>query len=327
MQRRILVAGAWALALSWVPPALAAGNPDLDEIRGQIRELKQTYDARIQALEARLRDAEAKASAAQEATAAALAPVPSAPAAASPASSLAAFNPAVSAILDGQYGNLSQDPARFRIAGFPAAPDAGPGRRGFSLGESELAFSANVDHKFSGSLIFSITPEDTVSVEEAYGIYTAAPSGFTPKVGRFFSGVGYLNEQHSHVWDFVDAPLAYQAFLGGQYHTDGVQLRWVAPLDQYLELGAEAGNGDTFPGTARSKNGAGSGVLFARTGGDVGEAAAGSRDSRISAPARPIAGTRSRTLSATMRSSRSTARAASPSRTSCGNGRPTAIRT
>src|SRR6185437_13951357 len=154
--------------------------------------------------------------------------------------------------------------------GLRPRPDAGTGKRGFSLGESELAFSANVDHKFSGTLIFSITPEDTVSVEEAYGIYTGAPAGITPKLGRFFSGLGYLNEQHAHAWDFTDAPLVYQAFLNNQYQTDGLQLSWVAPTDQFFMLGGELGNGNMFPGNDRDKNGAGSGVVFARVGGDVG---------------------------------------------------------
>jgi hypothetical protein len=92
-----------------------------------------------------------------------------------------------------------------------------------------------------------------------------------PKFGRFFSGLGYLNEQHAHVWDFTDAPLVYQALLGGQYQTNGVQLTWVAPTDRFLELGAEIGNSDSYPGNDRNRNGAGSAVLFARMGGDVGD--------------------------------------------------------
>jgi hypothetical protein len=91
-----------------------------------------------------------------------------------------------------------------------------------------------------------------------------------PKFGRFFSGVGYLNEQHQHAWDFYDAPLAYQALLGGQYATDGVQLKWLAPTDEFLEFGAEFGNGDSFPGSARNRNGVGAASVFVHTGGDVG---------------------------------------------------------
>jgi hypothetical protein len=244
--------------------AWAAGDADLDAIRKEIADLKASYEARIQALEQRLRDAEAHAAQAP-------APVVAREPAPSGGNALAAFNPAISAILSGMYANLSQDPEKFRLPGFLTGADPGPPRRGFSLAESELTFSANVDHKFSGVLTFSIAPDNSAEVEEAYGIFTGAPAGITPKFGRFLSSQGYLNEQHAHAWDFVDAPLAYQAFLGGQYKMDGVQLKWVAPLEQYVELGAEAGASDPFPGSPRSRNGIGSSVLFARTGGDVGD--------------------------------------------------------
>ena len=249
-------------------PAWAATDDDLAQIRSQIRELKETYEARIHALEEKLQAAEARAAQARPPAAA---PAPVATTAASAPTSPGAFNPAISAILAGQYANLSQDPAGFRIPGFLTGGDIGPGRRGFSIAESELQLAANVDHRFSGNLIFSISPDNKVEVEEAYGIATALPGGFTPKFGRFLSAQGYLNEQHAHAWDFVDAPLAYQAFFGGQYRTDGVQLKWLAPLEQYVEIGGEVGSSDTFPGSSRSKNGAGSGVVYVRTGGDVGE--------------------------------------------------------
>jgi hypothetical protein len=256
---------ALALALLGAPGAHAASDSDLDEIRAQIRELKSGYESRIQALEQRLRDAEAKS--VQAAPAPAI--VATAPVASSPSSSLSAFNPAMSVVLQGRYANLSQDPTRFGIAGFAPAAE-GPGPRGFSLSESELMFTANVDHKFAGTLIAALAPDNTVSVEEAYGLFTAAPFGLAPKFGRFFSGIGYMNEQHQHAWDFIDAPLAYQAFLGGQYANDGVQLKWIAPLDHYVEFGVEAGNGDNFPGSPRNKNGIGSGAAYVHTGGDIG---------------------------------------------------------
>ncbi|MFZ3323057.1 MAG: hypothetical protein WA190_11845 [Usitatibacter sp.] len=259
MSRHPFLPRALALALLVAPNARAA-DPEIDAIRKEINDLKSNYEARIQALEQRLKDAEAKAPA----------PAP-APAVSNATSSISAFNPAVSVVLQGSYANLSQDPSKFAMTGFLPGGEIGPGKRGFSLGESELALYANVDDKFAGNLIVSLTPENTVSVEEAYGLWVTAPAGLTPKFGRFFSGLGYLNEQHQHVWDFTDAPLAYQAFLGGQYHNDGVQVKWVAPIDQFVELGAELGSGDSFPGTSRNKNGANSWTAFAHTGGDVGD--------------------------------------------------------
>jgi len=263
--------GAFALALLFASPAFAASDADLAEIRDQIRQLKENYEARIQALEQRLKDAEANnAKLANQAAAAPPAPPPAPVAAPAPSAGLSAFNPAISAVLQGTYANLSQDPDKYRLTGFAPGGDVGPGKRGFRIDESELALSANIDDKFAGNLIFSIAPDNTVKVEEGYGILTALPDGLTPKFGRFFSGLGYLNEQHQHVWDFVDAPLVYQAFLGGQYTNDGVQLKWLAPTDEFLELGAEVGNGNAFPGSDRNKNGVGDFTVFAHTGGNIG---------------------------------------------------------
>jgi hypothetical protein len=181
-----------------------------------------------------------------------------------------AFNPAVSVVLQGVYANLKQDPDNFRLSGFPLGDDVESVRRGFSLAESEITLAASVDDKFAGSITFALTPENTVSVEEAYAVATAVPYGIVPKFGRFFSGIGYLNEQHQHNWDFYDAPLVYQAYLGGQYTNDGLQVKWGAPTDLFLEFGAEAGSGEGFPGTGRNKNGIGNGTAYVHAGGDVG---------------------------------------------------------
>jgi len=185
-----------------------------------------------------------------------------------------AMNPAVSVILNGIYSNLSQDPNAFRINGFvPTLGEVGPGVRGLSLGESELALAANIDHNFRGTLIASISSQDSIGVEEGYIQTLSLPYGFTVKAGRFFSGVGYQNQIHAHAWDFTDAPLANKVFLGNQLNEDGIQLKWVAPTDVYFDIGVELGRGRQFPaGPAggRDKNGVSSGTLFAHVGGDLG---------------------------------------------------------
>ena len=173
-------------------------------------------------------------------------------------------------MLQGVYANMSQDPNQYAIAGFVPSGDIVPAKRGFSIAESELTLTANVDDKFYGNLTFSLSPENTVEVEEAYGLYTAAPWGLAPKFGRFLSGIGYLNDIHQHAWDFYDAPLVYQAFLGGQYQNNGLQVKWVAPTDLYVEFGGEIGSGEGFPGTGRNKNGVGNGNAYVHFGGDVG---------------------------------------------------------
>jgi len=57
-------------------------------------------------------------------------------------------------------------------------------------------------------------------------------------------------------WSFSDAALALaRAFLNSQYGDDGLQVRWLAPTDQFLEFGAEIFRGDAYPaanGAART---------------------------------------------------------------------------
>ena len=188
-----------------------------------------------------------------------------------PVASANAFNPAISVTFGGTYGQFTRAPEEYAIPGFARGDEAGPGARGLSLGESELAISANVDDQFFGNVIASIAPEGGINVEEGYFQSTALPSGVNVKAGRFFSGIGYLNEQHAHVWDFVDMPLPYRALLGNQYNDDGVQLRWLAPTDQFVEFGTELFRGEHFPAGGAANHGHGTHTVYVHTGGDVGD--------------------------------------------------------
>lgn len=178
-------------------------------------------------------------------------------------------NPAMSLILSGTYSNLERDPEEYQIAGFSLAEETGPGAQGFSLGESELVISGNIDDQFYGSFTGALTTEGTVEIEEAFIETTSLGHGATLRAGRTFSGVGYLNEQHAHVWDFVDQPLVYRAMLGNQYNDDGLQLRWVAPTDLFVEFGGEMFRGDAFPAGGAANEGKGAYSLFAHIGGDL----------------------------------------------------------
>ena len=186
-----------------------------------------------------------------------------------------AFNPSISLILQGTAARSSQDPASYRIDGLaPSGREVAPAPRSFRLGESELIVAANIDPYFRGQLVAALTPESEVEVEEAFFQTLGLGKGFTLKGGRFLSGIGYQNEIHQHAWDFQDAPLAYKAFLGGKFNDDGVQLRWLAPADLFLEFGAELGRGRVFPSAGSSRNGAGAWSLFAHAGGDLGASTA-----------------------------------------------------
>jgi hypothetical protein len=262
-----MAAVAAAACVVLAPAAHAEG--DAAALRAELQSLKSDYDTRVAALEARIAQLEATAAA----TASAAEALPAEPAPSSAVgSSASAFNPAISVILAGNYADTSRDPGDWRMAGFmPNGGEVGPDDRSFNLGESELTASASVDPYFMAQLTAAITGEDEIEVEEAFFRTTALPEGFTLKGGRFFSGLGYLNEVHAHAWDFADQPLVYQAFFAGQRAQDGVQAKWIAPTDLFLELGAEGGNGDAFPGTRVGSNGLNGATLFAHVGGDIGD--------------------------------------------------------
>ena len=272
-----------ALALATPFGAMADAAADVTALRQEIQAMRAAYEARLQALEQRLQKAEATApnvsAAAAPSAAMDVPPAPTAvavpsttPFAAASGGGANAFNPSISLILSGLYTRTSRDPASYAITGFQLPPGAeiGPGTRGFSLTESELGLAASIDPWLRGAANISLHPDNTVSVEEAFIQTTSLGNGLSLKAGRFFSNIGYLNPQHAHTWDFVGNPLAYQALLGTQYGDDGVQLTWLAPLDQFVELGAELGRGRSYPGTDTGRNGAGMTALFAHTGGDVG---------------------------------------------------------
>src|SRR4051794_10674742 len=193
-----------ALALATPFGAIAdSSSSDVDALRQEIKAMRADYETRLQALEQRVKTAEATAA---SATAAATSAPPATVAGASPAAPPApsavastgggggganAFNPAMSLILSGGYTNTSQDPAKYTISGFPLPPNAeiGPGTRGFSLAETELGFSASIDPWLRGAANIALEADNSVSIEEAYVQTTSLGNGLSLKGGRFFSSI------------------------------------------------------------------------------------------------------------------------------------------
>ncbi len=179
-----------------------------------------------------------------------------------------AFNPRISLILGGSYARYSSD-APPDMPGFLLAGEGLPSA-GLSLAETELAMEANVDDLFHAWTTIAVGEDDSVGVEEAYINTLSLPEGFALKFGRFFSDIGYQNHQHAHAWEFVDAPLVYRALLGGQFGDDGAQLRWVAPLPVFLEVGVELFRGAAFPGGGERRDGIPGKSAFVHVGDDLG---------------------------------------------------------
>nr|VFK80331.1 MAG: hypothetical protein BECKSD772D_GA0070982_11036 [Candidatus Kentron sp. SD] len=276
---------AMVVAILHIPAAWSAeqsgaeGSGEIAELRRALADMRQQYEARINALEARIRRAEISAASAEtKATGneariearAAPAPVPTA----GIQSRANAFNPAISLILQGTGASYSRNPEHWRLPGFQSGGEAGLKSEGLSLDETELTASANVDNWFYGQVTLGLhehAGETEVHVEEAFLENLSLPGGFGLKAGRFFPEIGYLNTSHSHTWDFADVSLTGQAFLGRQYHDDGLRLSWLAPTENYLEFGVEVLRGEKFPASGNSDRLLGGAQnWFARVGGDIG---------------------------------------------------------
>jgi hypothetical protein len=263
MFHRLLLAAGLAVVLA--SPAQAASPDEIAALRAEFdrkfQSLQADYEARLKALESRVQTAEIKADNAQQDAAANASPPPV---------SSSAFNPDISLILQGAY--IDRAGGQRPITGF--MPVESPQRvdRGFTLDDSELVMSANIDPYLRGyvNLVFL---DDQVDVEEAWFQTLRLGHGLTLKGGRYRSGIGYQNEKHPHAWDFADNNLVYEALFGEGLVEDGMQLRWLAPTPWFLELGAEVAKGQFFPGSdeGADKNGAGAWAAFAHLGADVGD--------------------------------------------------------
>lgn len=182
-------------------------------------------------------------------------------------------NPNISMVFNtyAYSSNLTTDQVRSRsIPGYTAT---GLERRnGFNLEAAELALYAPVDPYFNLYATIPVT-EDNTTVEEVYFVTTALPQGHQIKGGKFKSGFGRLNSQHAHVWDFVDAPLPYRAFIGDEgFSEKGIQYTYIPPLPFYTIVGVEAlqGESDRLFG-ADAASGAHAYTAFVKASFDIGD--------------------------------------------------------
>lgn len=167
------------------------------------------------------------------------------------------FMPDISLIVDSAFVSRDKDQdelSSLTVPGITEAffgKDAGDGhshsaynaKNGFNLNYAELVLSSNADPFFSLDGVFHFG-EEGVEIEEAYFTTTALKKGVRIRGGKFLSSFGRHNNQHHHIWDFSDAPLIYQGFLGGALNEKGLQVQYTADTSSYLMLGAELLQGE-----------------------------------------------------------------------------------
>lgn len=240
MFKRTLLATALACALP--TPSLAASDADIAALRAEFEEklkaLQASYETRLREMESRLPNTPAPALAESAADRS------------GQVGSGASFNPKMSVILEGLYYGDSRKGGGIEmlehIDGINHSHDHeghshGEIERGFNLRATELAFSTSVDPYFDANLMLTVDMNGGVEVEEAYFDTRALPAGLQLRGGKFLSGIGYLNDQHPHTWDFVDQNLPYSTLLGQHGLMDtGLRFSWLPKTGNlYTLLGVE----------------------------------------------------------------------------------------
>ena len=268
--RKTVFMAAIAVILFNSSPVFA--DSETQAIKQQLDALKKQYGQAITALETRLLKAEQNAQQANDRAQEVAVKLVQNNTSRTASSGQYSFNPAISLILDGRLASFDNDPEDYKLPVFALGNEAGLGDKGLSVGHSELVMSANIDDKFFGKMTLAFAEHDgetETELEEAFIQTLGLGNGFTITAGRFLSGIGYLNQQHAHAWDFADAPLIYRGLFGDQLIDDGVQMTWLAPTDTFLQLGAELLSGSRYPAAGHT-NGVGAWTVFADIGGDIG---------------------------------------------------------
>lgn len=231
----------------------AQSNPDLDNIRQQINEIKenyarqieemkQGYDKRLEELGRKLEETRSAAARAEEtATAGRAAPTPMAAPQSAPSSESA----------PGGAGSFQLGLDILGIGGMSSVKDSAlsklqagghdPSRNGFTIQNVELSLGGAVDPNFDAQAnivaLINAKGETQVELEEAFLITRSLPWGLQVKAGQSFLEFGRQNQQHPHSWDFVDQPIIMSRLFGPDGLRDqGLRVSWLTPTPWYSEL-------------------------------------------------------------------------------------------
>jgi hypothetical protein len=112
---------------------------------------------------------------------------------------------------------------------------------------AELMFYSPVDHLFDGQLNFAGHTEGGEFFWELHEAYLGS-SKLLPRsrfrIGKFFLGVGRLNQIHQHDWPFISAPKAHERFFADEGAADvGLEYTYLLPTENFIEITAGVTNG------------------------------------------------------------------------------------
>jgi hypothetical protein len=114
--------------------------------------------------------------------------------------------------------------------------------------ETEFSLYGPLDHGFDGLLSFAAHQEGGeyhLELHEAYLSSSKLVQNLRIKGGKYFLGVGRLNQIHRHDWPFTAAPKAHKEFFAeeaaGDTGLEGTYLFPFLPIPSELTLGAASG--------------------------------------------------------------------------------------
>lgn len=213
---------------------------EVDRLRQELAALREQYDARLAALEERIKAIGGGVSTPTVAPE----PVPQAapPQQQAAVGSAKVFNPDISVIANflgvaGENQNSDQ----------PA----------LGLNEVETAFQAIIDPYARADFFLAAGPEG-LEIEEGFATFTSLPGGLLLKAGKMRAQFGKVNTLHAHGIPWADRPLVTQNLVGGDegISLSGVSLsRLISNSALFVEAIGEAfyGESDVFASSKRSK--------------------------------------------------------------------------
>lgn len=118
------------------------------------------------------------------------------------------------------------------------------------LRSAELMLYGPLDPTFDMLLNFAAHSEEgelNPEVHEAYLSSSKLIPSSRFKLGKFFLGVGRLNQFHTHDWPFISAPRVQAEFLDKEAVIDtGGEFSFLLPLESYWDVTVGVTNGYTF---------------------------------------------------------------------------------
>jgi hypothetical protein len=212
------------------PPTAQDVRDELDKLRKEFETVRDSYGARLAALEAKLATVGAQPDqptaqpAAVQQPPPPTVPVPTPPTTAAggevqvPQGAAGGGGPSGTLPVYGSTSAMSKifNPDIAVIGNFLGAVgkntvDPAPA---LAFDEAEATFQAVVDPYARADFFFAFSPEG-VEVEEGYLTLTSLPGGLLAKVGKFKEQVGKVNTLHAHTMPWVDTPLMVKNLFGG----------------------------------------------------------------------------------------------------------------